>query len=372
MHKKLTGTVPLRSHRLRLLFHSSPPSFFKFPNKTTVALVLLSVSFVAETLDPTITTTPHHFHLCNHLLHRRLPHPPLLTTTITIYTDAHHHRHLTRRSLRAAHTFSFCHCHMSSEFFLNQIVTMYSVKKLAAKRCWDIAEMRAKSDRQLLKILVNLAMEVGYSEKVDEPCDKYSLEGFMKAKERPTSSMGEQFVATLLMAEQRELTVDVDGFNVSMNEARERSRNAQNKQAVVTVLMGATALHEYVECASVGDDIFDTGLLGGPSRTFKLLNVQLYVGYMEDSNDDGVPIVFPYSRNSRIIFKDKRLVSDRYNQTHQKMQPNPDRYAYSSMNREAGKNRELGASAVAMATVRPAGDGGDGKILRHGAGDDLA
>ena len=25
-------------------------------------------------------------------------------------------------------------------------------------------------------------MEVGYSEKVDEPCDKYSLEGFMKAK----------------------------------------------------------------------------------------------------------------------------------------------------------------------------------------------
>ncbi|KAL4571645.1 hypothetical protein LXL04_018408 [Taraxacum kok-saghyz] len=245
MHKKLTGTVPLRSHRLRLLFHSSPPSFFKFPNKTTVALVLLSVSFVAETLDPTITTTPHHFHLCNHLLHRRLPHPPLLTTTITIYTDAHHHRHLTRRSLRAAHTFSFCHRHMS---------------KLAAKRCWDIAEMRAKSDRQLLKILVNLAVEVGYSEKVDEPCDKYSLEGFMKAKVNGGT---------------KRVTVDVDGFNVSMNEARERSRNAQNK-------------------------IFDTGLLGGPSRTFKLLNVQLYAGYMEDSNDDGVPIVFPYSRNSRI------------------------------------------------------------------------
>ncbi|KAL4565520.1 hypothetical protein LXL04_029618 [Taraxacum kok-saghyz] len=291
MHKKLTGTVPLRSHRLRLLFHSSPPSLFKFPNKTTVALVLLSVSFVAETLDPTITTTPHHFHLCNHLLHRRLPHPPLLTTTITIYTNAHHHRHLTRRSLRAAHTFSFCHRFGKSEFFLNQIVTMYSVKKLAAKRCWDIAEMRAKSDRQLLKILVNLAMEVGYSEKVDEPCDKYSLEGFMKAKVMEKDQLhqwennlwlhcysipsDDEYIMASLMAEQRELTVDVDGFNVSMNEARERSRNAQNK-------------------------IFDTGLLGGPSRTFKLLNVQLYAGYMEDSNDDGVPIVFPYSRNSRM------------------------------------------------------------------------
>lgn len=31
------------------------------------------------------------------------------------------------------------------------------------------------------------------------------------------------------MAEERGLTVDVDGFNIAMNEARERSRNAQNK-----------------------------------------------------------------------------------------------------------------------------------------------
>ncbi|KAK1366228.1 hypothetical protein POM88_041789 [Heracleum sosnowskyi] len=34
---------------------------------------------------------------------------------------------------------------------------------------------------------------------------------------------------TLLMAEERGLTVDVDGYNKAMNEARERSRNAQNK-----------------------------------------------------------------------------------------------------------------------------------------------
>lgn len=31
------------------------------------------------------------------------------------------------------------------------------------------------------------------------------------------------------MAEERGLTVDVDGYNKAMNEARERSRNAQNK-----------------------------------------------------------------------------------------------------------------------------------------------
>ncbi|KAK1366223.1 hypothetical protein POM88_041784 [Heracleum sosnowskyi] len=35
---------------------------------------------------------------------------------------------------------------------------------------------------------------------------------------------------TLLMAEERGLTVDVDGYNKAMNEARERSRNAQNKK----------------------------------------------------------------------------------------------------------------------------------------------
>lgn len=31
------------------------------------------------------------------------------------------------------------------------------------------------------------------------------------------------------MAEERGLTVDVEGFNVAMDHARERSRNAQNK-----------------------------------------------------------------------------------------------------------------------------------------------
>ncbi|GJV85938.1 polynucleotidyl transferase, ribonuclease H-like superfamily protein [Tanacetum coccineum] len=58
-----------------------------------------------------------------------------------------------------------------------------TLKKLAEKGLWDIAEMRAKSDRQLLEFLVYLAMEAGYIEKVDELCDRYSLKGFVKAKE---------------------------------------------------------------------------------------------------------------------------------------------------------------------------------------------
>ncbi|KAL8188854.1 hypothetical protein R6Q57_029609 [Mikania cordata] len=62
-----------------------------------------------------------------------------------------------------------------------------TLKKLAEKGCWDIAEMRAKSDRQLLEYLVYLAMEAGYSEKVDELCDRYSLTGFIKSKETEAS-----------------------------------------------------------------------------------------------------------------------------------------------------------------------------------------
>ncbi|CAH1419519.1 unnamed protein product [Lactuca virosa] len=135
---------------------------------------------------------------------------------------------------------------------------------------------------------------------------------------------------TQLMAEERGLTVDVDGFNIAMNEARERSRNAQNKQDAVMIVMDAdatSALHkkgvattndsfkftwfkdhktvikaiytgsEYVELASVGDDvgiilestsfyaeqggqIFDTGVLGGSSGSFEVVNVQVYAGYV--------------------------------------------------------------------------------------------
>ncbi|XP_024169754.1 uncharacterized protein LOC112176163 isoform X2 [Rosa chinensis] len=57
-----------------------------------------------------------------------------------------------------------------------------SLKKLAIKGCWDIAESRTKGNRQLLEYLVYLAMEAGYSEKVHEICDRYSLEGLLNVK----------------------------------------------------------------------------------------------------------------------------------------------------------------------------------------------
>ncbi|KAL2469103.1 Polynucleotidyl transferase [Forsythia ovata] len=58
-----------------------------------------------------------------------------------------------------------------------------SLKKLAEKGVWDVAEARANADKELLEYLVYLAMEAGYSEKVEELCDRYSLKGFMNVKE---------------------------------------------------------------------------------------------------------------------------------------------------------------------------------------------
>ncbi|PIN21861.1 putative 3'-5' exonuclease [Handroanthus impetiginosus] len=63
-----------------------------------------------------------------------------------------------------------------------------SLKKLAEKGIWEIAEARASGDRQLLEYLVYLAMEAGYFEKVEELCDRYSLKGFLNFKE-PESNL---------------------------------------------------------------------------------------------------------------------------------------------------------------------------------------
>ncbi|KAL6997973.1 alanine--tRNA ligase [Sarracenia purpurea var. burkii] len=46
---------------------------------------------------------------------------------------------------------------------------------------------------------------------------------------------------TQLMAEERGLVVDIEGFDIAMNEARERSRNAQTKRANGTIVMDADA-----------------------------------------------------------------------------------------------------------------------------------
>ncbi|PKA58384.1 Werner Syndrome-like exonuclease [Apostasia shenzhenica] len=69
-----------------------------------------------------------------------------------------------------------------------------SLKKLAEKGLWDIAELRAMKDRQLLEFVVYLAMEAGYSEKVFELRDRYSLEGFDKLTVSDKSSVGDCYL----------------------------------------------------------------------------------------------------------------------------------------------------------------------------------
>ncbi|KAI5588169.1 hypothetical protein BDE02_05G078800 [Populus trichocarpa] len=135
---------------------------------------------------------------------------------------------------------------------------------------------------------------------------------------------------TQLMAEERGLRVDVEGFNNAMDEARERSRNAQNKQAGGAIVMDAdatSALHkkgvsatddsfkficfedhesvikaiyngsEFLESAAAanevgivlestsfyaeqGGQIFDTGVLEGPFGSFQVCNVQIFGGFI--------------------------------------------------------------------------------------------
>ncbi|GAB2296432.1 hypothetical protein Dimus_030551 [Dionaea muscipula] len=132
------------------------------------------------------------------------------------------------------------------------------------------------------------------------------------------------------MAEERGLTVDVEGFDKAMDDARERSRTAQIKQTGGAIVMDAAAtalLHnrgvpttddkskfvlfqdhestieaiytgkEFLETAVAGNEfgvvlystsfyaeqggqIFDTGSLEGPSGKFEVYNVQLYGGFI--------------------------------------------------------------------------------------------
>ncbi|KAM3381587.1 alanine-tRNA ligase [Capsicum galapagoense] len=135
---------------------------------------------------------------------------------------------------------------------------------------------------------------------------------------------------TQIMAEERGLVVDVDGFNVAMDAARERSRNAQSKNAGGAITMDAdatSALHkkgvaatndifkftwfqdheseikaiytgsDFLENAAPGDEvgiilestsfyaeqggqIYDTGLLESPSGSFQVCDVQIYGGFI--------------------------------------------------------------------------------------------
>ncbi|KAJ6802885.1 alanine--tRNA ligase [Iris pallida] len=132
------------------------------------------------------------------------------------------------------------------------------------------------------------------------------------------------------MAEEKGLTVDVDGFNIAMEEARQKARRARNKAVGDSIVLNADAtseLHrkgvaatddsfkfiwhqdhrtvvkaiyngaEFIESSVVGSDvgillestsfyaeqggqIYDTGLLEGSCGTFHVNNVQLYGGFV--------------------------------------------------------------------------------------------
>ncbi|KAK1293895.1 hypothetical protein QJS10_CPA16g01615 [Acorus calamus] len=62
---------------------------------------------------------------------------------------------------------------------VNRLYKESLVKKLVEEGCWDVAELSIQKDRQLIEYLVYLAMEACYTEKVDELCDQYSLQGFV-------------------------------------------------------------------------------------------------------------------------------------------------------------------------------------------------
>nr|GLL19870.1 alanine--tRNA ligase-like [Ipomoea trifida] len=135
---------------------------------------------------------------------------------------------------------------------------------------------------------------------------------------------------TQLMAEERGLIVDIEGFNAAMNVARERSRSAQNKNSGGAIVMDAdatAALHkkgiattndifkftwfqdheseikaiytgsEFLERACTGDDvaiildstsfyaeqggqIYDTGSLESSAGSFQVHNVQIFGGFI--------------------------------------------------------------------------------------------
>ncbi|KAJ6928434.1 hypothetical protein NC652_012514 [Populus alba x Populus x berolinensis] len=87
------------------------------------------------------------------------------------------------------------------------------LKKLAEKALWDLAEAKTHGDKQLLEYLVYLAMEAGYSEKVDELCERYSLEGFLNVKESEGSVLQSKYLHLDELAVENIIWVDeVDGL----------------------------------------------------------------------------------------------------------------------------------------------------------------
>uniref|UniRef100_A0A0A9DY52 3'-5' exonuclease domain-containing protein n=1 Tax=Arundo donax TaxID=35708 RepID=A0A0A9DY52_ARUDO len=87
------------------------------------------------------------------------------------------------------------------------------VKKLAEKGCWDIAEVRAKKETKLMEYLVYLAMEAGYMEKVDELCQRYSLEGYVDSLVREDIFCGSDYLDLKKLGSEEIVWVDeIDGL----------------------------------------------------------------------------------------------------------------------------------------------------------------
>lgn len=89
-----------------------------------------------------------------------------------------------------------------------------SLKSLAEKGCWDVAEARTNNDRQLMEYLICLAMEAGYMEKVDELCERYSLDRFLDIKVVPETNIlqGRYLHLDELLAEDIIWVDEVDGL----------------------------------------------------------------------------------------------------------------------------------------------------------------
>ncbi|KAK9147011.1 hypothetical protein Sjap_006914 [Stephania japonica] len=88
-----------------------------------------------------------------------------------------------------------------------------SLRKLAEKGCWDVAEARTHNDRKFVEYLVYLAMEAGYNEKVDELCERYSLKGFAATKgPEPNVSRTHYLDLNELVMEDIIWVDDVDGL----------------------------------------------------------------------------------------------------------------------------------------------------------------
>ncbi|KAK1366322.1 Alanine--tRNA ligase [Heracleum sosnowskyi] len=173
---------------------------------------------------------------------------------------------------------------------------------------------------------------------------------------------------TQLMAEERGLTVDVDGYNKAMNEARERSRNAQNKQAGKTIAMDADATSalqkkgilttndifkftwkdhrsvikaiytgsEFLEDTAAGDEvgvvlestsfyaeqggqIYDTGVLEGPFGTFQVSNVQTFGGFIVHIGyftDDSGRFSVGDKVNCKVDYVRRKLIAPNHTCTH--------------------------------------------------------